>query len=821
MIIKEENLEAFPIQFKEINYSDFPGYNRIDEEKIIVTPNEEGFISEKLRDNVDLFNNDTTIINAGVGQGKTTAIIEFIKHYYEKTVDESANYKIIVVTPFKALNSKYEIDISKAIGIDGLCFDYETLSLNINHDFQEYFKHPIQLISVKSILGDAGQDALEQSAVKTKYYKYLREQCTANNQKVIMFFDELHESLETFKEQYIPNLFNWKEVTHKIIVSSATFSESSITVLKYFAEITDKNIKIIESTRTKSLDQSSLSLYFYKSNKYNIKDHYFQYIFDELIIAKDYSVLNILCPTKKLAEEIYNSEIGERLKQRFLDLNICIGGVDSKSFDAEKSNIGTTFKTGVSITEKNSCYVVILPYSTVYTMSTKSVFTDKINSLTQALARPRVKAEIIVIAPFPTKLIIRPSDTKEYITKLSFREFRFENKDNQAEFLNYHEQKNLVLQKFEEIKLRQNSGIKHLETVEDGLQIDPDTFDWFRLKSGDKYLHKTFEAYGKTLANYLYWAAWNNQFVNCKLKAIVTKIPMYFAKGEIQKGLDRNIPNEIINQGSFADFSDKELYDKVRNYIYQHDVILTTTTVELDGIPITRRVKIKPSLNPTFEKQIYHFIQRSKTPYFKEDYDNPIDDLAFTKEKYIRIAISQCLTNIESSKTLSEEEHLLIANYTNLYAFKDILINEYSILSQGGEKLLPIDSHFAFKTNHLIRLKVIFENLKKEEVGFDLFNNKTLLTEKAIYSTLKKVFFKVSQTVHSQKKYEKVNEEHSFEYSEYKLNLIYNTAMPYLYFPIPPNIYVKNYLADEDEELEIEAIDLREIDQDEFNRTAE
>ena len=130
---------------------------------------------------------------------------------------------------------------------------------------------------------------------------------------------------------------------------------------------------------------------------------------------------------------------------------------------------------------------------------------------------------------------------------MSFREFRFENKDNQAEFLNYHEQKNLVLQKFEEIKLRQNSGIKHLETVEDGLQIDPDTFDWFRLKSGDKYLHKTFEAYGKTLANYLYWAAWNNQFVNCKLKAIVTKIPMYFAKGEIQKGLDRNIPNEIIN----------------------------------------------------------------------------------------------------------------------------------------------------------------------------------------------------------------------------------------------------------------------------------
>ena len=68
--IPTNKLYDFPIQFKEINHSDFPNYTFEDSEKTILVPDEKGYISDELWDAVDLEKKDTTIINAGVGQGK-------------------------------------------------------------------------------------------------------------------------------------------------------------------------------------------------------------------------------------------------------------------------------------------------------------------------------------------------------------------------------------------------------------------------------------------------------------------------------------------------------------------------------------------------------------------------------------------------------------------------------------------------------------------------------------------------------------------------------------------------------------------------------
>ncbi len=62
------HFEDTPIEFKEINPGDFSEYYSVDE-KIVIEPNEEGFISDALQplfdEGFDIQN--TVVINAGVG----------------------------------------------------------------------------------------------------------------------------------------------------------------------------------------------------------------------------------------------------------------------------------------------------------------------------------------------------------------------------------------------------------------------------------------------------------------------------------------------------------------------------------------------------------------------------------------------------------------------------------------------------------------------------------------------------------------------------------------------------------------------------------
>src|SRR5690606_32978613 len=123
-------------------------------EKVIISPNEKGYISEALAEVIELEKSDTTVINASVGQGKTTAIIDFIKWYYEQNLYYEGNYKIIIITPFKSLNQEYIKKLKKAIGEDVRYFEYQELdiqnknrSISTNEFYKMNYSNPIQLIS--------------------------------------------------------------------------------------------------------------------------------------------------------------------------------------------------------------------------------------------------------------------------------------------------------------------------------------------------------------------------------------------------------------------------------------------------------------------------------------------------------------------------------------------------------------------------------------------------------------------------------------------------------------------------------------------------
>ena len=79
-IIEVTELLNTPIEYKKIKESDFIDINNISKE--IVSKDSEGYVLSDLNSKINLLEKDTTIINIGVGLGKSTAIIDIIRQYH-------------------------------------------------------------------------------------------------------------------------------------------------------------------------------------------------------------------------------------------------------------------------------------------------------------------------------------------------------------------------------------------------------------------------------------------------------------------------------------------------------------------------------------------------------------------------------------------------------------------------------------------------------------------------------------------------------------------------------------------------------------------
>lgn len=773
--INIDSLYDFPIQFKQLNHSDFQNYI-FEEDKTIIEPDEDGYISDELRRIIDLDKKDTTVINAGVGQGKTTAIVNIILDYYAQNISEQGNYKIIIITPFKHLNFQYVEKIVELGGQNDIYFDYQDINTKAWDEGEAILnsKKPIQLISVKSILGDPGEEGFEQNENKRRYYDYLINQCEQNNEKVILFFDEIHESLDSFTPKLLPFLFKWKPVTQKIYVASATFSESSIPAIKFFAELTEKKIRIIEGERTQKENVSELFLCFYNRPTIVVDDFYFTDLFAE-ILSKNYSGINILTSVPGIAEQIYESNIGNMIRERFQNFNLSIG--KNKKFNKVESNIGTTFKTGISIEKQNTAFVVILPSLYAQSQNENGIFTDKINSLVQSLARPRSStSSIYIITSPPRKLILREENDSDYIEKLSLGYLDFSGKEKQSIFIDINHQDNILRRHYKSTKKHIETEIEMMKNLNEEIRSLFRSYDWFKIQEGNRFLTTRYDIFGKNLSNYLYWAAWNNQFVNCKLKAIIKKDYLVFTEGNILKELDGYVPLDMINSETFYTKSDKEIFENLFAYLYSDNIYYQKAGEESS-------IKITPSRMPTFNHQIIRFLQRRKTPYLFQS--NDLEDKSINKEKFLQVCISQCEYILGKDENFSDDEKLIIGAYNDLYLFRDILLNEYAI-RHNNKLLLPKDNDFKFKTLHSIKLKNAFLILKEKDLSFNFFGTQSLFDDKSMYSLLRKIFFKTSETIFSGRRCLKIQEVIPIEYSDYKLNLVYNVPEPHVHFPYPP-----------------------------------
>lgn len=744
------HFQDFPIEFKEINPSDFKindensnGFNV--SPKVVIEPNEHGFIYESLIEHIQLDIKDTTVINAPVGYGKSYAIIKTV----EKIYNEIPNSLIIIAAPFVSLVEQYANDIEADTEIPSEeIYDYSNLGRNNT----PYLNKRVQIVTVNSLIGNPGEDAFKNSEIKREYLNDLVRKCQVENNKVFFIYDEIHDAIQNFKEEYIFNLWKWKDVIQKNFIISATFNEASKLVIEYLAEITDRNIFIIESVRRRfPAKQSSLHLHF--SSEYDFTENTKELVSVVENALKRNRNIDILSYSKKLAKSIIDDKvgIGKKLKDRFEEINDCTSPLVSNQrmlnepaknrYNNTMCNVGTNFKTGVSIKKPNHTFIIILP-----PRATRSIFKNKygifsggINSVIQALARQRNKGEIHIILPKPDKFdfdsLINAGMTDVQINKYKkwyslindFKDIDVFGKGIElVSYLPVNNQDELI-NDFYTNKLRANliseiDYIDNLERTNLSLLKFP-TYEQFKLNKGEIYLANTYKFFGKDIAAYVTYCAFTNQFINCNLTEVSLKTTLFFVEGNIQNKL-RHYMEKYFNEEyynnmtSIANFS--MFYSQIRKEIY------TQFNLKYKRRNSTIWKSIKPFTNKKFENQLLRFCGLSyfkKNYYHQDDFINRNIDLEYTRSIYFLDCITIANTIDLSEVNFNENNIAKIKAFQNLSYFRDKLINRI----EKGKKynylpVKPVKDFFNVTDISLISetINLLIEN--DELIKNDAFN---------------------------------------------------------------------------------------------------
>lgn len=773
------HFQDFPIEFKEINSTDFKlenedggiqnGFNV--SPKVIIEPNEEGFIYDNLKPHLDLNSKDTVVINAPVGYGKSFAIIKTIEKIYK----EIPNSLIIVATPFVSLVEQYTLDILEDTEIPlEQIYDYSNLGRNST----PYINRRVQIATVNSLLGNPGEDAFKNSDAKRRYINELINKCKTNNSKVFFIYDEIHDAIQNFKEEYIFNLWKWKDVAYKNFIISATFNEASKVVIEYLAELTDRNIFIIEAIRKRFIEkQSSLHLHF--SSEHNFTDKT-----EELVTVVENALnrnrkIDILCYSKSLAKSIIKSKdgIGKKLKDKsevIGVINDCTSQLVSNQraeneapknrYDNTKCNIGTNFKTGVSIKKSNHTFVIIMPprATRLWFKNKYGIFSGGINSVIQALARQRNKGEIHIILPRPDRFnfesLRNARMTEQQISEFSkwysyVRDFReVDNQGNEIKPVSYFplNVQNLLLTRFyqETLKANVETEITHINQLNrrNLTRLIYPTYELFKLDKGEDFIANTFKFFGEDIAAYVAYSAFTNQFINCNLVEVNYKTTIFFEENKIQESLthyfNKYFGEDYYNsRTSFSNFN--MFYSEIRKELFSQYNIKYKKLGSEDWITIT------PFTNKQFENQLIRFcaiLYYQKNYFYQEDFTYRTIDIEYMRSNYFLDCISIANTINLEEVNYPQNYKKKIKAYKNLNHFRDKLIQNIGHSTRGNEYYyLPAKPLVSFITDNDLELfnETIHYLIEYDDmIRNDVFNFKRNFTDSSIKKKIES-FYKI------------------------------------------------------------------------------
>lgn len=737
MALPNEHFKDFPIDFKQINPEDFP--NSKTSEKIVITPNDSGYISETLMENINIGEKNTVVINAAVGQGKTTAILEVLKRYYDET-----ECLIFIASPFVSLVEQYYVK-TEELGIpEEDIYRYELIG---DKSTKDAYSSRIHIVTVNCLLGNPGEDSLQSSIDKRQYINYLSRKCREDNRKVVFIYDEIHDAIHNFKQKFVFNLWKWKDSIHKNFILSATYNEASKTVIEYLSELTDDKIQIIESERIRFPNkQSELFLHFDHSKVYTNNNDDFVNLVDQLI--KEDKNIDILSFSKILADSICENKsegVGKLLFDKYRDVNNCTTDLSSNTtidpspisrysntnrYKNDKCNVGTNFKSGVSIEKENHAFIIILPPSgrKLHFKNKFGIFSDGVNSIIQALARQRVKGEIHIILPKPDKFNFDTLNFQDTTLKSHFKDFYLAHqnvKSNEKELVKYFSfnQQEMLLNDFYTNDIYKNvenevDFLNGLERV-DKPSLNFPTYKDFRLRDGERYFPKKHKFFGGDLSSFVLYCAITNQFVNCNLKKTNNKPVLFINKNKIQWKLNDFLQNYLdidYYNSLIPNVSDRYMYFEFKNQLFSHHRILfETTNKDFTEIQINQ--------NKTFEQQLIAFTQYFLYPKnitFRNRFN---DGVLFIDEIYSRGEyFSSCIAHALGTSTNKQNE-LGIA-YLSLNYFRNKTIKTIANTGINNRvKYLQNDVPADFLSD---QEKVRFREMILSLLEFDYFISKEI-----------------------------------------------------------------------------------------------
>lgn len=357
-------------------------------------------------------------------------------------------------------------------------------------------------------------------------------------------------------------------------------------------------------------------------------------------------------------------------------------------YDNDKCNIGTNFKTGVSIKKEKHAFIIIMPpRSTKMWFRNKSgIFSDGVNSIIQALARQRKPGEIHIILSKPDKFdynsLSKAGFTQEQIDIFSknYNSIQhYAEEPNKVEYYSLQEQDN-ILYKFYNHVLKAYV-IKEIEYIseldrEKLPRLKYPTYELFKLGKGEEYLANTIKFYGEDLSAYITFCAFTNQFINCNLSGLNNKIiSLFFEKGKVQKQLIYYFIKYFGGvEGGHAFWMDWRNFHKV--YLCFREDLFKNFNLKYRKDETSKYKKLKP-FELYFEIQLLKFIESMCYGFnFKNE------DIEYSRGDYF-------LDCISISQRINVEENNYIKEYKNKIKF-------YQILGYFRDKIINSTKHYTY-----------------------------------------------------------------------------------------------------------------------------
>lgn len=539
-MLVNDTFRDFPIDF--FTFSDLDFNNVGETEYSFTTENlelETGFIGNSLFEKIHFNHKETAIVNCAVGQGKTHAILHSIKEYLN--TEESFDTFFVIAVPLVSLVTQYKNDLLEMGFEEGQIFSYESISDNIPDSGEAYINIncKIHIVTVNTLLGNAGEHAVMQSSRKYNYIKTFAEELSKNGNRLIIVYDEIHEAIKNFTETGVAHLSHFSEVLWKNILLSATYNVQSIPVIKLLAKETNHKIRLLEAERVVTKAQSKMFLHF--NNEYSSNKHT---AITQLILelVREGKKIDVLSYSKSLCENLLNktTEPGRKLTDTFGTLKKCTSTIENNQgdndedltknrFDNNYCNIGTNFKSGVNIKKENHAFVVILPPASARSTyaNFNGIFSEGPNAVIQAIARQRAVGEIHIILPKPLKMDYTSlpdsmTQLQKDIFATEFSRLSIPTSDvpttnnvevKETSYIPFSKHKDEVDRWWQILKER------YVMPMTLNPQLELPSYDNFVIMNGEKCTVKT-NFLGKDLAGFVVYSAFTNQFFNAKLEDI-------------------------------------------------------------------------------------------------------------------------------------------------------------------------------------------------------------------------------------------------------------------------------------------------------------